>query len=378
MSWPLFAVITVVLALAVVEDPATLARRATTIAAVAAIVAVSHVISRADHPLLASWLLVIGLTVIVTQRAWITGGIHAPVAVFYGLFIVMGGALIDARAGLATAGVCLLGAILLTGGTMLGWLVTKPGAGSPLGAFVFVVLAIGIALVLQTFVALRPQRERLAVEALQMHVHDMRSPLQVLLAHLEFLKEDVRGESAHDVEGAIDGALRLKQMTTGMLDVGRLDAGRMPVQPSATDVAELARSVTASVQVLQPSREITVQTSGDGMCRCDPELTRRILENLVGNAMKHTALDGPVLVIIESLADRISIAVRDEGPGVPDDKRNWIFEPYHTQGLKKGGGHASSGLGLAFCRLAAEAQGGTIRIENAVPRGSIFIVELPC
>jgi hypothetical protein len=97
VSWPFFAVVTVVLGIAVLVEPHTLARRAITIAAVGALMIVLHTISRAGRPVLASWILVIGLSVIVTERAWITGGIHAPVAVFYALFIVM--------AGLATAAV---------------------------------------------------------------------------------------------------------------------------------------------------------------------------------------------------------------------------------------------------------------------------------
>src|SRR5688500_13349511 len=159
VSWPFFAVVAVVLGIAVLVEPETLSRRATTVSAVGALITLLHTISRAGRPLLASWILVIGLSLIVTQRAWITGGIHAPVAVFYTLFIVMAGVLIGARGGLATAWVCFLGAVALTVGTELEWLTPRAGAGSTLGGFVFAVLAIGLALVLQALVALRPRGE---------------------------------------------------------------------------------------------------------------------------------------------------------------------------------------------------------------------------
>src|SRR5262245_26672323 len=94
------------LGVAVLVQPETLARRATTVAAVAALVLTLHALSRRGKPALASWMLVIGLSVIVTQRAWITGGIHAPVAVFYLLFVVMAGMLISARGAVVTALVC--------------------------------------------------------------------------------------------------------------------------------------------------------------------------------------------------------------------------------------------------------------------------------
>ena len=93
--------------------------------------------------------------------------------------------------------------------------------------------------------------------------------------------------------------------------------------------------------------------------------------------MKHTEIEGRVRVVISGSPDRAYIAVHDEGPGVPPEKRARIFEPYSAEGLRSATGYESSGLGLAFCRLAAEAQGGAIRIEDGTPRGSIFVVELP-
>src|SRR5262245_45012926 len=79
VSWPFFAVVLLVLGIAGLLEPATLARRAVTIASVGTLVTFLHAISRAGRPVLASWILVLGLSAIVTQRAWITGGIHAPV-----------------------------------------------------------------------------------------------------------------------------------------------------------------------------------------------------------------------------------------------------------------------------------------------------------
>jgi len=377
VSWPFFAVVTVVLGIAGLVEPDTLARRAITIAAVGALMALLHTISRAGRPVLASWILVIGLTVIVTQRATNTGGIHAPVAVFYALFIVMAGVLIGVRGGLVTAAVCVLGAIVLTVATALGRLTPAPDAGSPLGAFVFVVLAIGLALVLHALVTRRTRREALGLDAVKMLVHDMRSPMQVLLAHLDLLRNDVRGESVRDVEAAIGGATALHRMTTSFLDLSRLEAGRMPVHRSVTDLSALAQSVVTAFRILQPTRDIAVEAHGDPACNCDPELTRRIIENLVSNAMKHTEIKGRVRVVISGSRDTASIAVHDEGSGVPPEKRTRIFEPHSAEALRSATGYESSGLGLAFCTLAVEAQGGAIRVEDGTPRGSVFVVELP-
>ena len=376
-SWPFFAVVTVMLGIAVLVEPQTLGRRAITIAAVGALILILHTLSRAGRPVLASWILVLGLSAIVTQRAWITGGIHAPVAVFYVLFIVMAGVLIGLRGGFITAAVCFLGAIVLTVGTSLGWLVPRPGAGSALEALAFVVLAIGLALVVQALMALRPRDERPASDAVQMLVHDMRSPMQALLANLEQLRARVGRESAGEVEAAIGGAATLRRMTNSLLDISRLDKGQMPVQRSVTDLSKLAYSAAALVRQIQPRRDISVETYGDTVCNCDPELTRRIVDNLVSNAMKHTEVEGRVSVAVTGSWDKVYIAVSDEGRGVPVERRARIFEAYNTDGLVSTTGSESSGLGLAFCKLAAEAQGGTIRVEDATPRGSVFVVELP-
>jgi signal transduction histidine kinase len=377
VSWPLFAVVAVVLGMAVLVEPDTAARRAVTIGSVGLLVAGLHQVSRAGRPMLASWILVIGLSVVVTQRAWITGGIHAPVAVFYVLFIVMAGALIGARGALITAGVCMVGAIVLTIGTAQEWLTPKPGAGPALGGFVFVVLAIALALVLQALVNMRQRPEVPALDAVQMLVHDMRSPMQVVLAHLELLRADVSGESAKDVEAAIDGATTLNRMATSLLDAGRLEAGRMPVRRTTTDVAALVRSVLSGVSVLQPARNLGVEIQGNVFCECDAELTRRVVENLVGNAMKHTPIDGRVRVVVTGSRDRVSIAVHDEGPGVPVEKRARVFEPFRTAEQQGPKGYDSWGVGLAFCRLAVEAHGGAIRVESGDVRGSVFVADLP-
>ena len=271
VSWPFFAVVTVLLGIAVLVEPDTLARRATTIAAVGGLMTVLHMTSRAGRPVLASWILVIGLSVIVTQRAWVTGGIHAPVAVFYVLFIVMAGVLLGARGAVATAAACTLGAIVLTVGTTLGWLTPRPGAGSALGGFVFVVLAIGLALVLHALVTLRPRREGLDVDAVQLLVDDMRSPMQVLVSHLEVLRRELRGESAKDVEAALGGVRALRRMTNSLLDVSRLEAGRMPIRRSVTDLSALAHAVV----MCRPHRPADVRHRRRDARRFDVQLRSR-------------------------------------------------------------------------------------------------------
>jgi signal transduction histidine kinase len=104
---------------------------------------------------------------------------------------------------------------------------------------------------------------------------------------------------------------------------------------------------------------------------------RRVIENLVSNAMKHTAMQSKVRVILSGSKDRVFMGVHDDGPGIRAERRERIFEPFNSEGVTTAEGYESSGLGLAFCRLAVEAQGGTIRVDDANPRGCAFIVEMP-
>jgi signal transduction histidine kinase len=151
----------------------------------------------------------------------------------------------------------------------------------------------------------------------------------------------------------------------------------MPVRRTVTDLSTLADAVLAAVRILQPTRDIAVETVGNSSCRCDPELTRRIIENLVGNAMKHTPTAARIRVVISGSKERAHISVHDDGPGVPPTRRSRIFEPFNAEGLVSANGVESSGIGLAFCKLAAEAQGGSIRLVDGVSGGSVFLVDLP-
>jgi K+-sensing histidine kinase KdpD len=166
-------------------------------------------------------------------------------------------------------------------------------------------------------------------------------------------------------------------MTNSLLDVSRLEAGQMPIRRSVTDLSGLAHDIVSGIRFVQPTRDIEVETRGDSICNCDPDLTRRVIEILLSNAMAATTSDGQVRVIIGDSQRQTSIAVTDEGQAVAPEQRTRIFEPYCAGRLQRAAADESSGLGLAFCRLAVEAQGGAIRVENGTPRGNVFVVKLP-
>jgi two-component system, sensor histidine kinase and response regulator len=191
------------------------------------------------------------------------------------------------------------------------------------------------------------------------------------------MRNEVKGDMAANVDEAIGGARTLDQLTTNLLDVSRIEAQRMPVHITPTDLTDLARGVVSGFAVLQFDRDMTVTAKTQVIAQCDADLMRRVMENLVSNAIKHTPPDSAVRVHVKGVAGGVRVAVEDKGPGIAEESRGRIFEKFSSRTIRTESGYHSTGLGLAFCKLAVEAQGGTIRVESAQPHGSIFIVDLP-
>ncbi len=378
LQWSFLGVVVTLFGVATVLMPETFGRRAVSILAIAALTLVIHALNRGGRTNFASWLLVLGLTAVLTQRAWITGGVHSPVDVFYLLFVLMAGGLLGTRGSVVTAALCLLCAIALAVGAPTEF---APPIGGPrlIGVYLLVIV-LGLAGTLVALTLLLKQARRSATDDLiQMFVHDMRSPLMVIGSSLELLRDDVPpgSETAEHVDAARASASRLNVLANNFLDVHRMEAGSMPVRRESTDVAALAQDVVAGLRVLSPTRGMEVRAPRPAVCDCDAQLIRRVIENLLGNALKHTPPHAAIRIDVSADDAHVRVAVRDEGPGIPADVRAGLFERYSTSAITVDPGAHSAGLGLAFCALAVKAHGGSIRVESGEPRGSVFVVELP-
>jgi signal transduction histidine kinase len=219
--------------------------------------------------------------------------------------------------------------------------------------------------------------EQLRDDLTGMIVHDMRSPLTALLVQLSVLKMDLSGEMAEIVDDATRAARRLSEMANTLLDVSRLEEGKMPLTKVPVDLAKLAGEVRSTLGAIESERVIAVISAGPVIANCDAGLVRRVIENLVSNGIKHTPQGGRLSIEVKALEGRVRVAVQDEGEGVPEAVRHRIFEKFGAVAVRKDRTYHSVGLGLAFCKLAVEAHGGTIGVEDAAPHGSIFAFELP-
>jgi two-component system sensor histidine kinase/response regulator len=221
--------------------------------------------------------------------------------------------------------------------------------------------------------------ERLRDDLVHMVVHDMRSPLSVLLGHLDLLQDEqgLSPDGKEDLRAAVQGARALSRMTNDLLDVSRLESGAVPLQVATHELAQLAHDAGAALQNLERGRAIAVEATAPVSASCDARLIARVLENLIGNAIKHTPAESDVTISVTSSNGRAKVTVSDRGPGVPVEARQRIFEKFGTVGGAGSSRYHSAGLGLAFCKLAVEAHGGTIGVEPREPHGSQFWFELP-
>ena len=148
-----------------------------------------------------------------------------------------------------------------------------------------------------------------------------------------------------------------------------------PAASRAINVEELVRRAAAELapRAAAANVQIALALSIQGMT-ADPDLMMRVIANLLDNAIRHAPEDSTVRVAIARGADGVELRVSDQGTGVPAELRDQIFERFQRAGAAST--RANRGLGLAFCKLAVEAHGGRIWVEDGAP-GAVFCVRIP-
>ncbi len=213
-------------------------------------------------------------------------------------------------------------------------------------------------------------------------VHDLRSPLQVILGHLEMIELNTAATlPADDQDGlraAIHGTRRLSGMVSTIIDLSRLESTAIPLHRVALSVDDLFRD--ARTQALNPASPRLISEHLATPCPllwCDAELSARIVANLLANALKYSQPDREIALGAAPDPSGVRLWVRDWGPGIPARYHQHIFEKFGVIAPSVGQRPPSTGLGLAFCKLAVEAQGGTIGVESTPGQCSTFWFTLP-
>lgn len=233
---------------------------------------------------------------------------------------------------------------------------------------------------------LRDISERLELDQLRsdltsMIFHDLRAPLGNIISSLEVMNTSVpQGDEVFQsvLSIAQRSSRRASRLVESLLDLDRLEAGQAVLDKSPTSVAML---VSEAVEEVYPTAEakghlLRMQIEpGLPEIEVDVDMIRRVLINLLDNAVKYTRSGGKINLDVRRKDEHILVGVRDSGPGISEADQKRIFEKFsriHKKARPKG-----LGLGLAFCRLAVEEHGGRIWVESEEGKGATFYFTLP-
>ncbi|HEV2148048.1 MAG TPA: hybrid sensor histidine kinase/response regulator [Longimicrobiaceae bacterium] len=210
--------------------------------------------------------------------------------------------------------------------------------------------------------------------------HELRTPINAILGYGELLREGVYGDLAEKQAGAADrlvsSARHLLELVNDVLDISKLEAGKLEVHPEPTDLAALLREVATTLELQARSKglEFRVHAPGEFHLETDPARVRQVVLNLLSNAVKFTD-EGTVRLELSRAGGWAEVRVTDTGPGIAREDQQRIFGEFEqTAAAASRGG---TGLGLAISRRLAGLLGGTLTLRSRAGEGATFILRLP-
>jgi len=209
--------------------------------------------------------------------------------------------------------------------------------------------------------------------------HDLKGPITAILGAAQALQRREQLQLTPDQETGLLEAVavsgkRLNRMVSDLLDLERLDRGMIEPDSEPTDLSALANRMVTEVDFL---REHPVRVVADPVTiSVDAGKVERILENLLSNAAKHTPVGTPVVVRVSGRPDGVTVSVEDEGPGIPDDQKQTIFQPFRQGDAARSAG-SGAGIGLSLVAKFAELHGGNAWVEDREGGGTAIRVFFP-
>ena len=232
---------------------------------------------------------------------------------------------------------------------------------------------------------------RLKSEFLANVSHELRTPLNSIVGFAELLEELARNDTTADpkrlryIGNILTSGRSLLEMINELLQMAKLEAGRIDLSIGPTDVADLLEGLQAIMRPQASGKRIAIETSvEDGLpsIETDPGKLQQILYNFLSNAIKFSPVDTRVRVHAERMVRQersvgVRIWVIDQGPGIPEDMQDTVFEKFRQVDASHTREHSGTGLGLAICKELADRLGGSVGLKSAPGRGAHFFVELP-
>ncbi|MFA6433669.1 MAG: ATP-binding protein [Elusimicrobiales bacterium] len=229
-------------------------------------------------------------------------------------------------------------------------------------------------------ITLDKELERIKDEFLHSITHDLRNPMGAVKGFVEFLLKEIPGpinEAQRKMLTSIDRAsFRLLGMINNILDIAKMEAGKMELKLAPVDVCETARRMIDLLESLGQRKKIrfVLDAPGPIVLAADALMLERMFTNLIGNAVKFAPEDGLITVSLGEDAEKLTASVGDNGDGIPLEYLDKIFEKFEQVKGQKAGG---TGLGLTICKHIAAAHLGRIWVESELGKGSRFIFTIP-
>jgi signal transduction histidine kinase len=215
--------------------------------------------------------------------------------------------------------------------------------------------------------------------------HEFRTPLNAILGYTHMLLNNVTGQVTEPQRKSLSridsNSRHLLALINDILDITRIEAGRMPLNATSFGLGELFAEVEAELEPIIKKSNLSVTTRvrrGVPALRSDRQKVKQIVLNLLSNALKFTPSGGVTMTAWYDTRQRhIAVSVKDTGVGIPEEDRSKVFEDFRQLDSSPARGYGGTGLGLSICRRLANILGGSIELESEVGRGSVFTLRLP-
>src|SRR5687768_3840123 len=228
------------------------------------------------------------------------------------------------------------------------------------------------------------ESNRLKNEFLANVSHELRTPLNSILGFADLLKDastvnaDVK--SARYLQNILHSGRHLLELINDLLDLAKIEAGRMDVRPAAISLSDLFEGLISILKPLSETKQLTIVptiSTDVPIIETDPSKLQQVLYNFLSNAIKFSPPEGRIDLAAERVDDGVRIAVTDRGPGIPPDKQSVIFEKFRQLDASVTRQHSGTGLGLAISKELTTLLGGAIGVNSLPGAGSTFWVMLP-
>lgn len=225
---------------------------------------------------------------------------------------------------------------------------------------------------------------KLKNQFLGMAAHDLRNPLMVIMNLSDFLLEDYNeqwNENQQKMLKTIEKSSHFMiRLLEDILDISAIESGNLNLYKEKTNLNTLIQKNLNLNSILADKKKISIQFQADKnntVTNIDARKIEQVLNNLISNAVKFSLPGTKVTVRVTDHPNEVTVAVRDQGPGIPEDEQDKLFRPFSKISVKSTDGEKSTGLGLSIVRNIIQGHGGKVWVESKVGEGSTFCFSIP-